>query len=326
MRVNWRGSGRGRGGDVGVAPAFCAAPRFRAALCLCPAVGLIPLSFGCSHTLPAAIEVAPGITFRRDQKAGVQLLDIDLTMAKMRPVVAARGVENRGGNFVGDAKTVREWAAQRGAIAGINGGFFGDTYDQIGRRKQIVQLAVMDGKVIAPGSVTLSSGGTERYTRSAIGFSKEGVPSMVWGTGTAKMGPRQRRDPTSPESSRPWPVAQALACGPRLFSSGKRHITDREERLKSPGRLPRAFVAYDQENGAPRHLILGRADAMEFSRVADYLAAYFPEAHGTTPREAMCLDGGPSAQVVYRDPDSRTLTDAEPTGVLVPTAILILPR
>ena len=140
------------------------------------------------------------------------------------------------------------------------------------------------------------------------------------------MGPRRRSEPNSPEGSQPWAVQEAVACGPRLFAGGIRRLTHREERLNSPGRLARAFVAFDYENGAPRHLVLGRADAMEFTHIADYLASYFPDAHGTTPREAMCLDGGPSAQVVYRDPQSGKLTDAEPTGVFVPTAILLVPR
>lgn len=274
------------------------------------------------------VEVAPGITFRRDVKSGVQLLDVDLAVAQLKPIVVAEKVDNHKGNFVGNAKTVREWADQRGALGGINGGFFGDTYDQFGRRKQIVQLAVVDGKVVAPGSAipSKSESSGDRYTRSAIGFSASGTPDMVWGTGTAKTGPRRRSDPNSPEESQPWNVPQAVACGPRLFAGGIRRLTHREERLNSPGRLARAFVAFDYENGVPRHLVLGRADAMEFSHVADFLAAYFPEAHGSTPREAMCLDGGPSAQVVYRDPKSGTLTDAEPTGVLVPTAILLVPR
>jgi hypothetical protein len=258
----------------------------------------------------------------------VQLLDIDLAVAKFRPVVAAEKVDNHKGNFVGNAKTVREWAELRGAIAGINGGFFGDTYDPIGRRKQIVQLAVVDGSVVAPGSAIESrKGGTsERYIRSAIGFTANGTPDMVWGTGTAKIGPRRRSGPNSPDESQPWNVQQAVACGPRLFARGVRRITGREERLPSPGKPARAFVAFDHESGMPRHLVLGRTDSMTITQVADYIASYFPDAHGTTPREAMCLDGGPSAQVVYRDPQSGRLTDAEPTGVMVPTAILLVPR
>jgi hypothetical protein len=298
-----------------------------AALSVVGLLGILLLT-GCRQAPPEVIEVAPGITFHRDTKQGVELLDIDLAVAQYRPVVVADKVDNHKGNFVGDARTVREWAERRGAIGGINGGFFGDTYDQIGRRKQIVQLAVMDGKVVAPGSVIPSKSLTygDRYVRSAIGFAANGTPDMAWGTGTTKTGPRRRSAPNSPEESVPWNVQQALACGPRLFAGGVRRLTHREERLNSPGKLARAFVAFDQESGVPRHLILGRADAMEFSHIADYLATYFPDNHGTTPREAMCLDGGPSAQVVYRDPTTNTLTDAEPTGVRVPTAILLVPR
>lgn len=298
-----------------------------AVLCAVSLLGALLLA-GCDQTPPNTVTVAPGVTFRRDIKHGVQLLDIDLAVARCRPIVVAEKVDNHGGNFVGNAKTVREWAEQRNAIGGINGGFFGDTYDQSGHRKQIVQLALVDGEVVAPGSVirSKSAAAGDRYTRSAVGFTASGMPEMTWGTGTVKAGPRRRSDPNSPEESQPWSVSQAVACGPRLFTGGVRRLTHREERLNSPGKLARAFVAYDYENGVPRHLVLGRADAMEFSNVADFLSSYFPDAHGTTPREAMCLDGGPSAQVVYRDPKSGALTDAEPTGVLVPTAILLVPR
>ena len=116
----------------------------------------------------------------------------------------------------------------------------------------------------------------------------------------------------------------AVACGPRLFVRGTQRITAREERLNSPGKLPRAFAAYDLMDGKPRHFVLGRADAMEFADVADFLKTYFQRTHGTGPQDALCLDGGPSAQLVYRE--HGTLHDAEETGVLVPTAILLLPK
>jgi hypothetical protein len=63
---------------------------------------------------------------------------------------------------------------------------------------------------------------------------------------------------------------------------------------------------------------------MEFTDVATYLTDYFARAHQSSPREAMCLDGGPSAQLVYRA--NGALVDVEPTGVLVPTAILLVPN
>lgn len=287
--------------------------------------GAALLTAGCRTEPPREVQIAPGVTFRRDTKAGVQLLDVDLAEAHVRPVVVAEHVENRGGNYVGDARTVPEWAEAYHALGGINGGFFGNTYDQLGRRKQIVQLAVVKGSVLAPGSAVLASGSGERYVRSAVGFTAQGAPDIVWGTGNAPMGPRRRSSPDGIESSIPWAVRWAVAAGPRLFAAGVRRVTDTEEHLRMPGRLPRAFIAYDRESGHPRHLLLGRADGMEFQQVADYLTDYFAAAHGSTPREALCMDGGPSAQLVYRDPQSGAVIDAEPTGVQVPTAILLLP-
>jgi hypothetical protein len=270
------------------------------------------------------VNVAPGVTFRRDREAGVQLLDIDLIAAKVRPVVVAEHVERIRNNFVGDARTVWEWADARDAVGGINAGFFGDTYDQLGRRKQIVGLAAVNGRVIAPADFTTSTAREgERFLRSAIGFHADGTPEIAWAKGGLR-GPLRRFDaPVNPRGADIWDVRSAVSCGPRLFAAGARRISDRDERLVSPGKLPRAFVAYDREQGRPRHLILGRADAMEYTDVALFLSDYFARAHSSTPREAMCLDGGPSAQIVYRR-DGR-LEDAEPTGVLVPTAILLVP-
>jgi len=280
---------------------------------------------GCRHTPPAEIPVAPGVTFRRDSIAGFQILDVDLRVATVRPVVVAQNVERQRGNYVGDCKTVAEWAEAYDAIGGINAGFFGDTYDQVGRRKQIVGLAAIDGKVIAPSDFVASTRVTgERYLRSAIGFTREGTPQIAWATGSMRSVLRRYDSPINPTGSDFWRVRSAVGCGPRLYTDSARRITDHEERRVSPGKLSRAFVAYDVEDKIPRHLILGRADTAEFEDVASYLRDYFSRVHHTAPEEAMCLDGGPSAQLVYRS--EGRYEDAEPTGVLVPTAILLVPR
>jgi hypothetical protein len=281
------------------------------------------LAAGCGRREAAEVDVAPGVLFRRDGAAGVQILDVDLAESSVRPVVVAANTERQRNNVIGNAKTVREWAEQAGALGGMNAGFFGDTYDERGRRKQIVGLTLVDGRVVAPSTVVTSREG-KRFVRAAVGFGPSGTPDIAWASGTARTGPLRHSEVAEPAPGTPWQVRWAVACGPRLFVRGERRVTDREERLVSPGRLSRAFVAYDVVNGRPRHLVLGRADAMEFADVADYLASYFARHHGTSARDALCLDGGPSAQIVYRDGSG--LQDAEPTGVLVPTAILLVPK
>ena len=262
---------------------------------------------------------------RRDREAGVQLLDVDLLSASVVPAVVASRIERRGGNYVGDAQTVRDWAAQYGAVGGLNGGYFGDTYDAVGRRKQIVGLAVVDGVTVAPGegAVSRTTPGP-LHLRSAVGFRSDGTPEIVWAKGGIKKPLQQFAAPTLPAAHAAWTVRSAVACGPRLYVGGVRRITDRDEWLVSPGKLPRAFIAYDRDLGKPHHLVVGRADTMDYGDLATYLGEYFAREHHSTPREAMCLDGGPSAQLVYRN--GATLEDAEPTGVLVPTAILLVPR
>lgn len=275
------------------------------------------------------VTVSPGVVFARTGTAGdgFQTLIVDLATTSVRPVIVAQNVSRDKNNFVGDAFTVREWCEKNGAVGGLNGGYFGVTYDEIGSRKQIVQLAVVDGKVVAPGSDTPSSRTPgERYLRSVVGFYADGRPEITWATGTVKNVIRTYEAPTNPSRRRTWTgVRYAVACGPRLFAAGKRRITDNEERLVSPGNLIRAFVAYDVDAaGKPAHFLMGRADSATYAEVADFLEQYFGKHFRSTPREAMCLDGGSSGQLVYRS--EQTLVDAEPTGVRVPTALLLIPR
>ncbi|MBC8141327.1 MAG: phosphodiester glycosidase family protein [Armatimonadetes bacterium] len=294
-----------------------------------PAV-LFAALFSCSCVPPAPadtapVTVTPGVVFERH--TGFQTLAVDLDKANVVPAVVAQNVTRQGNNFVGDAFTVRDWCEKRGAVAGINGGFFGQSYDDLGTRKQIVQLCVVDGKVVAPGSDTPSTRTPgERYLRSAIGFHADGTPEIVWATGTVKNVIRAYGSPTNPDTKQTWAnLRSAVACGPRLYAGGVRRISDKEERLVSEPALIRAFVAYDTgDTGKPRHFVMGRADAATYAQVADFLAVFYKKQYGTEPIEAMCLDGGSSGQIVYEK--NGRLVDAEATGVRVPTAILLLPR
>jgi hypothetical protein len=295
------------------------------ALILVSSLSCAPIAEGVDKD----VVVAPGVLFSRTGPPGdgFQFLIVDLAKASVRPVVVAQNVKRDKNNFVGDAFTVREWCEKSGAVGGLNGGYFGVTYDEVGSRKQIVQLAVVDGKVVAPGSDTPSSRTPgERYLRSAIGFYADGRPEITWATGTVKNIIRTYETPTNPAQRRTWTgIRYAVACGPRLFAGGKRRITDNEERLVSPGNLIRAFVAYDTDaSGKPAHFLMGRADSASYSEVADFLEQYFAKHFRSKPREAMCLDGGSSGQLVYKS--DQTLVDAEPTGVRVPTAVLLVPK
>jgi hypothetical protein len=288
---------------------------------------LVLLASSCQNTPKDIQQIARGVTFHRDREAGVQLLDVDVQTASVVPVIVAENIERRHNNFVGDCKTVKEWAESHKAIGGLNGGYFGDMYDQLGRRKQIVGLATVDHRIVAPsGFVESTRYPDQKFLRSVIGFTDDGVPQMVYATSTLKGPMRKYETAVNPITYTPWDVRYAVSCGPRLFSRASKHIADHEERLVSPGKLSRSFVAYDVGDGElPQHFVLGRADSMEFSEVADFLEAYFNQVHASRPYEAMCLDGGPSSQLVYRTPNG-SLEDAEPTGVLVPTAILLIPK
>ena len=267
---------------------------------------------GCAAEPPPEVSVAEGITFRTDKASGAQTLTIDQTLAHVRPIVVAENLEHLRNNLVGDAKTVHEWAQKYGAVAGINGGFFGESYDSLGRRKQLVQLCIIDGKVVAPGMPV----GTA--LRSAIGFPSSGGAEVTWAIGTEKDGARRYEKPTKTKNGLTWRMDYALACGPRLIHRGKIDVADRAEKLVSDVRTGRMAVAVSE-----RYLVFYRADAMTYGELARSLVEFFKTTLQSAPDEAMCLDGGPSAQMVYLDGGG--LKDVEPTGVQVPTAILLVP-
>lgn len=269
----------------------------------------------CNTPTPQEQELVPGVVFRRDTTQGTQTLTIERAIAQVRPVVVAENLEKIRNNTVGDAHTVQEWARKYDAIAGVNGGFFGETYDSLGRRKQLVQLCVVEGKVVAPGAPVGSA------LRSGIGFTGSGEPEISWVVGNEKSGALRYERPVKSKQAVTWRMESAVAAGPRLIHRGKIDIADRAEKLVSDVRVTRMAVAFNE-----RYLVFCRADAMTYGELARSLVEFYKKQLQSAPDEALCLDGGPSAQLVYRGPGSGPLQDVEPTGVQVPSAILLLPR
>ncbi|MBB6053383.1 phosphodiester glycosidase family protein [Armatimonas rosea] len=274
-----------------------------AALCILGACGGEP---------PSEVTVAEGVTFRTNKALGAQTLTVELAVAKVRPVVVAERLEHLRNNVVGDAHTVLDWARKYNAVAGVNAGFFGDSYDSLGRRKQVVQLCVLEGKVVAPGTPVGAA------LRSAIGFQGDGRAEVTWAVGSEQAGARRFDRPVKAKTGFTWHPESAVACGPRLIHRGKVDIADRAEKLVSDLRTGRMAVAVSE-----RYLVFCRADAMTYGELSHYLMEYFKTTLQAIPDEALCLDGGPSAQLVYQE--GGKLKEVEPTGVQVPTAILLIP-
>jgi exopolysaccharide biosynthesis protein len=268
---------------------------------------------GCPRQPSSEVNVADGVVFRQDRVALTQTLTVDRNIATIRPMVVAENLEPLRNNIVGDAHTVRDWARKYDAIAGVNGGFFGESYDSLGRRKQLVQLCILEGKIVAPGTPVGEA------LRSAVGFSESGEAQFAWAAGTELSGVRRYEKPVKTKNPLTWRVQSAVACGPRLIHKEKVDIADRAEKLTSDVRVPRLAVA---SNG--RFLVFCRANAMTYGELARYLMGYFKNTLHSAPEEAMCLDGGPSAQMTYQE--NGGLQEVEPTGVQVPTAILLVPR
>ena len=268
---------------------------------------------GCPNRPSSEVTVTEGVVFRQDRVAITQTLTVDRNIATVRPMVVAENLEPLRNNIVGDARTVRDWAEKYDAVAGVNGGFFGESYDSLGRRKQLVQLCILEGKIVAPGTLVGEA------LRSAVGFSESGEVQFAWAAGTELSGVRRYEKPVKTKTPLTWRVQSAVACGPRLIHKEKVDIADRAEKLVSDVRVPRLAVA---SNG--RFLVFCRADAMTYGELARYLMSFFKNTLHSAPDEAMCLDGGPSAQLVYKE--NGGLKEVEPTGVQVPTAILLVPR
>lgn len=277
--------------------------------------------------------LAPGVVHRAvptSDGAGIDLIDVDLSRAKARPAIVARGVRLSGGSVVGQAWTPGEWLTKTQALAAINGGYFGR--EAGGGDKEIVGLLAQKGRVRHAAPPLYGQGGANAprgfYRRSAFGLLPGGMPSIRWAA-TEPESPQALRAYASPLVSQDkrgtrWSVRAAVGCGPMLIFKGAVVVSDRQERLVSPGARARTFVAYDNPGGSPRHFALGIASGMTFQDLAVFLRGYFLKYDRTQAFSAMCLDGGESTQMTYRQ--GKTLQTPRETGVSVPDAVVLLPR
>lgn len=301
-----------------------------AALCFAALTGCsrAPVATPASEPAPPSlVQVADGVVYRSfgahepiARGTEVWVIDIDLSRPGVRVGVAAHGLRKGEAPATGDARTSAEWCAGTGAVAAVNGGYFGAGDDA---RKEIVGLLVQRGRVVSGASVRRGDRGP--YVRSVFGVSPRGVPAIRWATGSRGAGRlRAHRGPTDPASAGAWTPATAVGCGPRLITGGKVKVADRAERLVSPGRVPRTFVGYSRSRGRPAHLALVVGQRMEYADAAAFLKAYFRKFHRAACAEAMCVDGGASSQLAYRD-GGRILM---PVSCLVttPTAIVVHAR
>jgi Phosphodiester glycosidase len=254
----------------------------------------------------------------------VHLIDADLRTSGVTVRVHARRPSSREwGWSVGDALRLSDWCRATGAIAGVNGGFFGAEVSP--GRKEVIGLLKVDGVTYARAPVYRSHADRSiTYAHSTFGVLDGRLPLVGWVVSDPRSRARLRAFP-HPEglsAGRLWQPDDALSGGPRLIHEGRRFVAASDERLCSVGALPRTFLGYSQGNdGKGARLVLVTASAMTYREAANFLLEYFRERHGSACEEAMCLDGGPSSQLAYRS-GTQVLT-AHAETVTVPTCILI---
>jgi hypothetical protein len=278
-----------------------------------------PIPMGTSQS--SVEKLAPGVVHRAiptGPDAGIDIVDVNLAQSAFRPAIVT-GKIMQG---MGPALTPEDWLTRGHALAAANGGYFG-AEDTAGN-KEFIGLLVRKGKIIRSASPLLGQGSSTlaagRYVRSAFGVTRAGAPVITWAATTPRL-VRYDSPLIAHQRSRPWVIWDAVGCGPTLIQNSKLVVTDRRERLASPGPRPRTFVAYGGPVGHPTHFILGIASAMTFAELAKFLHDYFLRYDSIHARAAMCLDGGESTQLSYRQ--GQTIQSPRDTGVTVPDAIVI---
>jgi hypothetical protein len=253
---------------------------------------------------------------------GVHLIDIDLRTPGVSVRVHARNPSRKEwGWAVGDALDVAEWCQLTGAIAGVNGGFFGAEVSP--GRKEVIGLLQIDGKTFARAPLYRSR--TDRsvtYSHSTFGVADGRVPLVDWVTSDPRSPSRLRAHPAPSElrEARRWWSDDGLSGGPRLIHRGQLFVAAADERLASVGALPRTFLGYSRAKCTNR-LVMATATAMTYHEAAGFLMQYFRERYGVACTEAMCLDGGDSSQLAYRS--GGQVTTAYSNTVSVPTCVLV---
>ena len=293
-------------------------------LALAAALGLIAGGLGVPRRPASGADtdrIAPGVSVRRLQRgaASVRVVEVDLSAPGVRLGIASADIAVRQGLITGRALTLPDWMQRSGAVAGVNGGFFGRSAGP--DHKEIVGLLKHEGRVRVAGPVYRSRPARTPYARCTLGLTAAGRPQIAWVTSRPGR-PQTLRAHAAPEISGPgsaWRVREAVACGPRLVRGGRIEVSARSERLASPGALPRTFLGYG--GASDRYLVLCATGAMEFEDCARFLMEYFRREHGTACSEGMALDGGGSTQAAWRR-GARIESGPVPLTT-VPTAVLV---
>lgn len=246
-------------------------------------------------TLPEGVTLYHGVSQDPPMRAWYVEVDYSVQDLTVRPFMA------QGGN-----QATSTIAAQAGAYAAINAGYFGTNVSY--------SLVLKNGELLSPNVASVTrSAGTYYPTRAAFGITEDRTFDMTWvyhigsfiysypqPTPNTVTEPAPQPTPSYPPGGKIWEnIRDAVGGGPRLIKSGEIHITYTEEVFFDSGiegfsRQPRTAVGYTDDGRIILFVVDGRQTAsvgMTLQEVAETLLEL-----GCI--EAINLDGGGSSTMI----------------------------
>lgn len=279
--------------------------------------------------ITASYSVPAGITITRGDRASPTLklfsIDVDLnnTGIVVRPYLST---------VAGGKETAVPFLQRVGALAGVNGGYFGGSTSY--------SAVVYPGEVAAQNIASVSrSAGTYYVTRSFFGVSTARKPAIDWiyhfgGTPadlyrysqpTANTQTTPAAAPVKAGGVRYDSLLAGIGGGPRLIKNGLMNYTYDEEVFFGSGvdgelANPRTAVGYT----AARHVILLAADGRQTNSAGVTLPELAQIMLDLGCVDAMNLDGGGSTQMAARTPGGYQYVDVPSESRAVPTVLAVV--
>jgi hypothetical protein len=272
-----------------------------------------------SYALPAGIRVFQGD--RAVPLLRAWMIDVDLT----NPLLAVRP-------YIGTGATAAPFLESVGALAGVNGGFFGGgvSYSAVVYPNELRAQNIQ--------SVTRSNG-TYTVTRSFFGLDVRRQPSVHWiyhfSPSLSDLYRFAQPTQNTPTVIAPAPIRAdgvpfdsllaGIGGGPTLVKGGLKHVTYDEEAFFGSGvsgelQNPRTAVGYTSQ----KHVVMLVADGRQAASNGVTLDDLAGIMISLGCLEAMNLDGGGSTQMAARTAAGYQYVDVPSESRAVPTVFAVV--